>query len=166
MATLFSRDRAREVLQPHHSIVSLGSMPYDHSGRWVLQRQAPSCTTQAVNATIRGAVIGSIWGAGFGSYNAWQYGLRGQEMMKFAGKNTINNAGSFAVFLGLFSGIHCASERVRGVRDWQNATVAGAVSGAVVSAPQAYMTKNPRYMLMTSALTAAITTGLSMLNYL
>mmetsp|Transcript_67029 Transcript_67029/g.158161 ORF Transcript_67029/g.158161 Transcript_67029/m.158161 type:complete len:137 (-) Transcript_67029:37-447(-) len=130
--------------------------------RW----RTPSCTTQAIDGTIRGALIGTLWGSVFGGYSAWQHGLKGQHLFREVRSSTISSAGSFAVFLGVYTGTHCVSERIRGVRDWQNATVAGATAGACVSLPEAIVRKNPRHMLITSMITAALTTTLDLLQVL
>ncbi|KAL5581003.1 hypothetical protein UlMin_013445 [Ulmus minor] len=64
---------------------------------------------------------------------------------------------------GVYVGMEYGVERIRGHRDWKNAMIGGAVTGALVSAVS---NKNGEKMLMDAITGGAIATAAEFINYL
>lgn len=58
-----------------------------------------------------GAKMGMLVGGGFGillgAFTALRGGYRGVELLKVAGKSTVQSAGTFGTFMAIGSGIRC-----------------------------------------------------------
>ncbi|KAJ8558487.1 hypothetical protein K7X08_034016 [Anisodus acutangulus] len=64
---------------------------------------------------------------------------------------------------GVYAGIEYGAERIRGTRDWKNAMIGGALTGALVSAAS----NNNRDKIVMDAITGgAVATAAEFLNYL
>lgn len=80
-------------------------------------RVETTCSARAVDAGLRGAVLGSLWGMTTSS--------RRQMVRKVA-----RNAFDFSAFLSIYSGMYCALQRERG--DVKAGAMAGATAGSFV----------------------------------
>ncbi|KAF1886882.1 hypothetical protein Lal_00046120 [Lupinus albus] len=64
---------------------------------------------------------------------------------------------------GVYVGLEYGVERIRGHRDWKNATIGGAITGALVSA----VSNNKKESIAIDAITgAAVATAAEIINYL
>lgn len=64
---------------------------------------------------------------------------------------------------GVYVGMEYGAERIRGTRDWKNAMLGGALTGAIMSSA----CKNSRDKIVVGAITGgAIATAAEFLNYL
>ncbi|XP_059297621.1 outer envelope pore protein 16, chloroplastic [Lycium ferocissimum] len=64
---------------------------------------------------------------------------------------------------GVYAGMEYGAERIRGTRDWKNAMIGGALTGAVVSAA---CSNNRDKIVMDAIAGAAVATAAEFMNYL
>nr|XP_024356421.1 outer envelope pore protein 16-4, chloroplastic-like isoform X3 [Physcomitrium patens] len=104
-----------------------------------------ACTLQA----------GVAWGMFMGSYDAVKEGHLGASRALYVAKSITRNGLGWGCFAGAYLGLNCGVESVRNKKDWVNASISGAITGAFVSARTGNVTK----MLGTSVLVSAIATA-------
>ncbi|KAF5197458.1 Outer envelope pore protein 16-4 protein [Thalictrum thalictroides] len=92
------------------------------------------CESIAADNTVRIAAAGIIWGLTASPYDAGKLGLTGIPRVSYV----LKSAGSLGWQCGLFAGIYsttrCQLQNYREKKDWLNAAVAGALTGAIFAA--------------------------------
>jgi hypothetical protein len=115
------------------------------------RKYVPPCSSRAVDGGIRGAMVGVVWGAVFETYDARGLGLW-KKIGRVSGSMLLNGVG-FAAFLGTFSGVSCACERMRQKKDVLNPLVGGMAAGALIG----IRSRNIQQIAMTSVGTGMLT---------
>ncbi|KAH8941246.1 hypothetical protein BDL97_14G027600 [Sphagnum fallax] len=98
---------------------------------------------------------GVAWGMFMGSYDAVKDGHVGVSRALYVTKSIARNGLGWGCFAGAYLGLNCGVETVRGKKDWINASLSGAITGALVSARTGSISK----ILGTSVLVSAIATA-------
>lgn len=101
---------------------------------------------------IRGAILGGIFGALGGVASGYGGGLRGPFLRQHVMIAARSSSLSFSLWLGTFTGVKCVCAVSRGKKDIGNSFIGGAAAGMVA----AIRTRNPRMMLMTSAMSGVL----------
>lgn len=115
----------------------------------------PPCVSRAVDGFVRIGMAGVAWGMFMGSYDAVKEGHVGASRALYVTKSVARNGLGWGCFAGAYLGLNCGVESVRRKKDWMNASISGAITGALVSA----RTGNVAKMLGTSILVSAIATA-------
>ncbi|XP_031486315.1 outer envelope pore protein 16-4, chloroplastic [Nymphaea colorata] len=116
-------------------------------------RDGIPCSSLAVDSFLRLGAAGSAWGMFFGPYEAQKRGLTGLARTAVVA----SCVGKYGIQCGLFAGVlsatNCGIQRYRMKKDWVNASVAGAITGALLAA------KTKSWMQIFS--TAAVVSGIA-----
>nr|ABK25689.1 unknown [Picea sitchensis] len=126
---------------------------------WKVLEEGPPCSSRAVEAFVRFAVAGLTWGMFIGPYEVTkvsQGSTRAILVAKLVGKCGLQ-CGSFA---GIYTAFSCGIERYRRKKDWVNASIAGATTGAIIAA----RTRNVRQICGLAIQFSALTTSLEYLK--
>ncbi|KAG9443813.1 hypothetical protein H6P81_015153 [Aristolochia fimbriata] len=92
------------------------------------------CASVTVDSIIRFGVAGCGWGFFTGQYEANRNGMAGRSRASFVIKSVGKYGLQCGLFAGMFSATRCGIQRYRMEKDWVNASVAGAVTGAALAA--------------------------------
>ncbi|XP_042512110.1 outer envelope pore protein 16, chloroplastic-like [Macadamia integrifolia] len=120
-----------------------------------------------LNRTVDGFLkIGTVAAARVAAeetYHCVSKGSISKNNLEHSLKKMCKEGAYWGTIAGLYVGMEYGMQRIRGTRDWKNAMLGGAVTGAVVSAAS----NNGRDKFMVDAITgAAIATAAEFLNYL
>ncbi|CAH1432453.1 unnamed protein product [Lactuca virosa] len=97
------------------------------------------------------------------TYHVVQRGSLSKHNLEDSLKKMCKEGAYWGAVAGLYVGMEYGVERVRGTRDWKNAMVAGAVTGAIVSA----VTNSKGEKVVMDAITGgAVATGVEIIKYL
>ncbi|KAF9606492.1 hypothetical protein IFM89_025767 [Coptis chinensis] len=113
------------------------------------------CISIAADSTLRIAAAGTIWGLTSGPYNARKLGLTGLSKASYVVKSAGSSGLQCGIFAGIYSTTHCGIQKYRGKKDMLNASISGAVTGAVFAARSRSWIK----VFGMAALVASITTA-------
>ncbi|MCO5580838.1 hypothetical protein L7F22_034711 [Adiantum nelumboides] len=107
----------------------------------------------------RTTTAGVTWGFLAGSHDSLKEGYRGFSRAVYVINSVGRNSALWGCCAGTYFGFNCGLERLRRRRDWANATVAGAVTGALLAAKSGSASK----VLATSAALSAVATTMDIL---
>ncbi|XP_043701236.1 outer envelope pore protein 16, chloroplastic-like [Telopea speciosissima] len=97
------------------------------------------------------------------TYHCLRAGNFSKNKMEHSLKKMCKEAAYWGTIAGVYVGMEYGMERVRGTRDWKNAMLGGAITGALISAA----TDNGKDKVVLSAISgAAIATAAEFLSYL
>ncbi|KAI5077125.1 hypothetical protein GOP47_0006949 [Adiantum capillus-veneris] len=99
-----------------------------------LFEEGPPCAARVVDGALRMVVAGVTWGLIAGSHDSLKEGYRGVSRAAYVAKSVGRNSALWGCCAGTYYGFNCGLERLRRRRDWANAAVAGAVTGALLAA--------------------------------
>ncbi|BBN11167.1 hypothetical protein MPTK1_5g09630 [Marchantia polymorpha subsp. ruderalis] len=120
-----------------------------------LYETGPPCMSRAVDGFVRIGTAGLAWGVFMGSYDATKEGHKGTARGLYVAKSVARNGLGWGFFAGMYLGLNCGVKTVRRKSDWMNATIAGAMTGALAAARSGSGVR----MLQTAALVSAIATA-------
>eukprot|EP00250_Pteridium_aquilinum_P010578 c19489_g1_i1 orf=470-889(-) len=122
--------------------------------------EGPPCAARIVDGALRMAMAGVIWGFIAGSQDSLKEGYKGFSRALYVTNSVGRNSLLWGCCAGTYFGLNCGCERLRRKRDCANATVAGAVTGALMAARTGSGTK----ILATSAALSAAATAVHFLS--
>ncbi|KAJ7947645.1 outer envelope pore protein 16, chloroplastic [Quillaja saponaria] len=97
------------------------------------------------------------------AYHVVRKGNVGRHNFKQTLKKMCKEGAYWGTVAGVYVGMEYGVERIRGSRDWKNAMIGGAMTGALISAA----TSNDKDRIMIDAITGgAVATAAEFLNYL
>lgn len=120
-----------------------------------LFEEGPPCSARVVDGCLRMATAGVAWGLLAGSHDSVKEGHRGPSRVVYVAKAVGRNSFLWGCVAGTYLGVNCGIERLRRKRDWVNATVAGAFTGAAMAA----RTGSGLKILASSVALSAVTTA-------
>ncbi|XP_043689834.1 outer envelope pore protein 16, chloroplastic-like [Telopea speciosissima] len=120
-----------------------------------------------LNRTVDGFLkIGTVAAARVATeetYHCIRKGSFSKNKLEHSLKKMCKEGAYWGTIAGVYVGMEYGVERIRGTRDWKNAMLGGAVSGALISAAS----NSSRDKVVVDAITgAAIATAAEFLNYL
>ncbi|KAF8402913.1 hypothetical protein HHK36_011005 [Tetracentron sinense] len=96
------------------------------------------------------------------TYHCLRKGSFSSNQMEHSLKKMCKEGAYWGTIAGVYVGMEYGMERVRGTRDWKNAMLGGALTGALISAA----TNSNRDKIVTDAITGgALATAAEFLNY-
>ncbi|XP_058076836.1 outer envelope pore protein 16-4, chloroplastic [Magnolia sinica] len=113
------------------------------------------CSSIAVDSFLRLGFAGSAWGLFIGPYEAGKKGFTGTARASFVVKSVGKYGTYCGLFAGMFAATRCGIRRYRREKDWVNASIAGAVTGAAL----AMRTRSYQQIFTTAAIVSAIATA-------
>lgn len=158
--------RARPVVAlPALAAAAAGCAPLATSSK----TQSADCVSSTVLLVLRGVGAGVAWTVGVDAY-ALLGAPDSQWAERLAGRNTTKarelsatllrlgarNVLGFAAFLGIFGGVSCSLERIRGRNDLLNPFAGGFAAGLAILPGDL---RSPRLMLTTALLCGAASMG-------
>ncbi|KAG6631475.1 outer envelope pore protein 16, chloroplastic [Carya illinoinensis] len=97
------------------------------------------------------------------AYDVLRKGNISRHKFEHSLKKMCKEGAYWGTVAGVYVGLEYGSERIRGTRDWKNAMIGGAMTGALVSAAS----NNNRDKIVIDAITGgAVATAAEFLNYL
>ncbi|KAI5666028.1 hypothetical protein M9H77_15881 [Catharanthus roseus] len=120
-----------------------------------------------LNLTVDGFLkIGTVAAAKVAAEETYHIVKRGnvsKHNFELSLKKMCKEGAYWGTVAGLYVGMEYGVERIRGTRDWKNAAIGGALTGALVSAAS----NNNRDKIVMDAITAgAVATAAEFINYL
>ncbi|RWR95421.1 outer envelope pore protein 16, chloroplastic [Cinnamomum micranthum f. kanehirae] len=120
-----------------------------------------------LNLTLDGflkiGTVGALRVAAEETYHCVQKGSISSHKFEHTLKKMCKEGAYWGTVAGVYVGMEYGAERVRGTRDWKNALIGGAITGAVISAAS----NDSRDKVVVNAITGgAIATAAEFLNYL
>ncbi|XP_042512107.1 outer envelope pore protein 16, chloroplastic-like [Macadamia integrifolia] len=120
-----------------------------------------------LNRTVDGFLkIGTIAAARVGAeemFHCIRKGSISEHKLEHSLKKMCKEGAYWGTVAGVYVGMEYGMERIRGTRDWKNAMLGGAVSGALISA----VSNSSREKVVVDAITgAAVATAAEFLHYL
>ncbi|KAH7428493.1 hypothetical protein KP509_09G004300 [Ceratopteris richardii] len=125
-----------------------------------LFEEGPPCAARAADGALRMVVCGITWGILAGSHDSLREGYRGLSRIPYVAKSCGRYSLLWGGCAGTYFGLNCGLERLRKKRDWANATVAGALTGAIL----AVISGNGSRILASSAVLSAAATALDFIS--
>eukprot|EP00803_Ostreobium_quekettii_P001180 evm.model.scf_2321.3 EVM.evm.TU.scf_2321.3 scf_2321:21717-24876(+) len=116
------------------------------------------CDSRGVDGFLRGSMVGvagSLYFPGGLLHSAGDTRIPITHQIA----NSLKVAAFLGAFMGVYSGLSCTFERIRGRRDRWNALAAGSLTGVITASPS----KNPRTIFMSAVACGAI--GLSVSSF-
>ncbi|XP_006645400.1 outer envelope pore protein 16, chloroplastic-like isoform X1 [Oryza brachyantha] len=118
---------------------------------------------RTVDGFIKIGAVGACKVAAEETFDCLQRGDVSQHKVERALKKMCKEGAYWGTIAGVYVGMEYGIERIRGHRDWKNAMLGGAVTGALVSAAS----NSHRQNVVKNAITGgAIATAAEFLNYL
>ncbi|KAL5710830.1 Outer envelope pore protein 16 [Ranunculus cassubicifolius] len=97
------------------------------------------------------------------AYHCVSKGSVSERSLEHSLKKMCKEGAYYGSIAGIYVGMEYGMERVRGTRDWKNAMLGGALTGAIVSAA----TNNSRDKVVMDAITGgAVATAATFINYI
>lgn len=113
------------------------------------------CSSLAADSIVRIGVAGSAWGLFIGPYEASKKGLTGITRASFVAKSFGKYGFQCGLFAGVFTATRCGVQQYRSEKDWVNACIAGAFTGAAL----AVRTRSWMQIFSTATVVSAIATA-------
>jgi hypothetical protein len=129
----------------------------------MLWRREQSCADAAVAGAASSAVMGAAIGGGSAALQCANERVPLRHAAAVVLRSAFSNSLYFMVGIGVYRGAYCVILKERRRRDFLNPLIAGAISGAVVALPHAFMSRNPRSIAVSAAVSAALFTTLDVL---
>ncbi|MCO5567110.1 hypothetical protein L7F22_020795 [Adiantum nelumboides] len=137
----------------------LGNASVDmYARRGALQKAQNFLEELPVQSVVCWSAIGR-YAQQAGSFDSLKEGYRGFSRAIYVMNSIGRNRDLRGCCAGTYFGFNCGLERLRRRRDWPNATVAGAVTGALLAAKSRSASK----VLTTSAASSAVATTIDIL---
>ncbi|KAI3975413.1 hypothetical protein MKX01_037931 [Papaver californicum] len=113
------------------------------------------CSSIAVDSVVRFGAGGAIWGLCIGLYDSRKNGLTGVSRASYVVKSVGKMGLTCGFFAGIYTSTRCGVERYRRKKDMLNASIAGALSGAVIAIKTRSLTQVVGMAALVSAMTSA-----------
>ncbi|XP_009588682.1 outer envelope pore protein 16, chloroplastic [Nicotiana tabacum] len=118
---------------------------------------------QSVDAFLKIGTVAVAKTAAEETYHIVKKGSVSKHNFEHSLKKMCKEGAYWGTVAGVYAGMEYGAERIRGTRDWKNAMIGGALTGALISAAS----NNNRDKIVMDAITGgAVATAAEFLNYL